>query len=381
MMRICPVTNITWSGGPLTTYAVLDDGPLVENSIVAAPSLYLIFLAKEGKSLRSLKAAADDMKAFFQTLRDHNQDWRMLTDRDMSGYLYGHLKVEKKLCDKTIDRHISTIRGLYRFGRNSGLLPKPKKYTYNYTKNNLKRQGEGHKKVNFNLFNKYVEASIFECLLTGVNAASAFIIERDELVITLGYLCGLRTSEVTDPRNLNTLDLKDRFLIADKADELSITIPIIGKGDKLRHVDIPPKAALKTRSFLNGRRSKLDDGPLICSEKGFSMRSSHATDIFRKAKESVSYLIPELLENSRDEKPHLHFITAESFNSLSFHCLRHTYATNLVDFCYAHGIDPNQYVPEQMGHEDFETTKAYIIFDGQLRRREKVRRALNDEHH
>ena len=73
-------------------------------------------------------------------------------------------------------------------------------------------------------------------------------------------------------------------------------------------------------------------------------------------------------------------MTKRSFLNLTFHALRHTYATNLVDFCYKHGYDPWQYVPEQMGHEDKATTKEYVIFDGKLHRREKIRRALNDEY-
>ncbi|MNP04715.1 Phage integrase family protein [compost metagenome] len=93
----------------------------------------------------------------------------------------------------------------------------------------------------------------------------------------------------------------------------------------------------------------------------------------------ASTKIESVISELHAKDPHLHFVTKPNFLKLTFHALRHTYATNLVDFCYKHGYDPWQYVPEQMGHEDEATTKDYVVFDGKLHRREKIRKALNDD--
>lgn len=378
-MRIRYVENIAWSGGAISTYAILQDGPLEADSIVPAPSLFLTHLAQKGRFKNSLKAAADDLKSFFQALSDHGQDWRNLSDTDMSGYLYSHLAMHRKFVDESIQRHISTLRSFYTFAWQTGLLNSPPKFSYTYRTTQLKKQGDARKKVNFDLYNQYVDKSLFEALLGNVITKSAFEKERDELVLQLGYHCGLRSSEVTDPRNLITSYLRKLIASAEKIESQTITVSIIGKGEKLRKVDIHPKAFRKIKFFIEGRRSSIPDGSLICKANGSSLSREHATYVFRVAKKSASANIGTAIAKLHKEDPLMHFISDISFYSLTFHAMRHTYATNLVDFCYKHGYDPWQYVPEQMGHEDEETTEEYVVFDGKLHRREKIRRALNDD--
>ncbi|WP_177327783.1 tyrosine-type recombinase/integrase [Pseudomonas tussilaginis] len=378
-MRIHYVEGISWSGGSINTYVILKNGPLLEDSIVSAPTVFLISLAQRGLLKNSIKAAADDLKGFFQALSDHGQDWRELTDRDMSGYLYGHLLKARALEEKSILRHKTTIKMFYQHSWELGFLDAPPNFSYTYASNNLKSQGESHKKVNFDLYNNYIATDIFKSLLSNVAAQSPFEKERDELVLHIGYYCGLRTSEVTDPRNLLTADLRRLISIADNCENISINIPIIGKGEKLRNIDVPPRAFLHIKRFLEGRRAKISDGPLICKSNGESLSPEHATYVFRMAKIFASAIIDDVISELHNKDSYMHFVNKASFVKLTFHSLRHTYATNLVDFCYKHGFDPWQYVPEQMGHEDEETTKAYVVFDGKLHRREKIRRALNDE--
>lgn len=378
-MRIRYVENIAWSGGALSTYAILKDGPLEADSIVPAPSLFLTHLAQKGHFKNSLKAAADDLKSFFQALSDHDQDWRNLSDTDMSGYLYSHLAIQREFKDESIQRHISTLRAFYSFAWQTGLLISPPKFSYTYRTTQLKKQGDAKKKVNFDLYNQYVDKSLFETLLGNVITKSDFEKERDELVLQLGYHCGLRSSEVTDPRNLITSDLRKLIASAEKIESQTITVSIIGKGEKLRKVDIHPKAFRKIKFFIEGRRNSIPEGSLICKANGSSLSREHATYVFRVAKKSASSNIGTVIAKLHKEDPLMHFISDISFYSLTFHAMRHTYATNLVDFCYKHGYDPWQYVPEQMGHEDEETTEEYVVFDGKLHRREKIRRALNDD--
>ncbi|MDR6927853.1 tyrosine-type recombinase/integrase [Pseudomonas sp. BE134] len=259
------------------------------------------------------------------------------------------------------------------------MLNSPQKFSYTYRTAELKDQGDAKKKVNFDLYNKYVESDLFKALLANVVAKSAFEKERDELVLGLGYICGLRSSEVTDPRNLLTNDLRTRIASAERDGIQTITVSIIGKGEKRRHVDIHPKAFRKIKFFLEGRRKSIPEGSLICNAKGSPLSLGHATYVFRMAKKSAGANIATVILELHAKEPSMHFISDISFYALTFHALRHTYATNLVDFCYKHGYDPWQYVPEQMGHEDKETTQEYVVFDGKLHRREKIRRALNDD--
>lgn len=379
-MKVKLVKEINWSGGPLSTYAILEDGQLTEESIVPAPTLYLIHLAQEGQQANSIRSCAYDLLSFFEALQAHEQDWKLLTDADMSGYLYGHLKVARSCSKKSINRHISTLKLFYAHAWQTGMLDAPASFTYHYISDEQKKQGEGKKRVNFDLYNKYVERGIFDRLLGSIKAQSAFEKERDELVLHLGYYCGLRSAEVTDSRNLQTSDLRKRIAQAEKADDQTITVAIIGKGEKLRQVDIPPKVFKKIKHFLEGRRKTIADGPLICTRRGTALFKGHATNTFKSARAAAAVNIDAAIVELHSKDPHLHFVTKHSFLQLTFHALRHTYATNLVDFCYKHGYDPWQYVPEQMGHEDEATTKEYVIFDGKLHRREKIRRALNDDH-
>lgn len=370
-MRIRYVEGISWSGGTFNTYVVLKDGPFTEESIVSAPTVFLLSLAQRGLLQNTIKAAADDLKGFFQALSDHGQDWRELTDSDMSGYLYGHLLKSRSLTENSIVRHKTTIKMFYQHSWNVGFLDTPPTFSYTYLSNNLKLQGESYKKVNFDLYNKYVAIDIFKYLLSNVIAQAPFEKERDELVLHIGYHCGLRTSEVTDPRNLLTADLRKLIAIAVDCGQKTINIPIIGKGEKLRNIDVPPRAFVKIKKFLDGNRANIPDGPLICRRNGAPLSLEHATYVFRSAKICASAKIEEVITALHEKDAHMHFIRKPSFMKLTFHSLRHTYATNLVDFCYKHGYDPWQYVPEQMGHEDEETTEEYVVFDGKLNRREK----------
>lgn len=378
-MRIKYVEGIEWSGGVIDTYVVLNDGPLEEQSILAAPTAFLIHLSQIGRLKNSIRASANDLAGFFEVLRSHNQDWRQLTDRDMSGYLYAYLRVAKACTKESIERNVSTLRSFYNHAWEMGFLENPPTFTYTYVAGSEKVQGYGKRKIDFDLFNNYLEASIFENLLSHVKAQSPFEKERDETALYLGYYLGLRNEEVTDSRNLRTDTLTQLIADAEKIGIRTITVPIYGKGNKRRNIDVPPKAFFKIKAFLEGRRSNLPAGPLICKKNGGTLYTGHATNLFKDARIAANLNIDSVLTELHENNPLLHFVTKESFEKLTFHSLRHTYATNLVDFCYKHGYDPWQYVPEQMGHEDKATTKEYVLFDGKLHRREKIRRALNDD--
>lgn len=376
-MRKRWVEGISWSGGALSSFVVLEDGPLLENSIVTPPTLYLLELAKTGKSFNTSKAVADDLKSYFQTLKEYSVDWRFITDNEMSGYLQKILFVSRSLSSESIGRHTSSIKGMYAFAADHGLLEQEPALSFNYDGDrddvrSTKKLG----KPNFQLFRQYLNSTIFELVLAGIRACSPFKRERDELVLKFGFHCGLRTSEVTDSRNFDTSKIRTAIEEAESRGELSFCLDIFGKGKKIRQVDFNPIITRDIKSFLEGRRSKIIDGPLICRDNGQALSSSHATRVFKTARDASIVGIKKAINNKKNSTEEF-TINLQSIKRLVFHSLRHTYATNLVRYCYKMKIDPWVYVRDQMGHERKETTEAYIVFEANIHGRDKIRKSFS----
>lgn len=376
-LRILKVTDIAWAGGPLDTYAIINSGPLNADSIVLPPSLYLLSQAKLGAGQNSRRAEANDLKTFFEALARSNRNWLEITDEQMSNYLKNNLQTELQLRKPSIKRHISTLKKTYRFAYTNGLTPNPLEYTYHYVEQaEVKRQGQSSSSET-NLYKKYINKKIFDVISSNIRSVDGFLRERDELVLELGYNCGLRAAEVTSKLNLQTKKLRRLINEAEESHNLTITVPIIGKGNKLRHVVFNAEITQKIRNFLIGRRSKIPDGPLICSKSGNELSSGHASRVFHTA---LKIALPKLRWFTRRANKNNDDVYTISFNSikkLSFHALRHTYATNLVSFCYEHGYDPWHYLMDQLGHAEETTTKIYILFDANIFHRDSIRRKLS----
>lgn len=380
-MKVRKVKEIQWSGVDLTSWSILREGALSASSLVAAPSLYLLTRAQASKEDNSQKANAEDLHTFFEYLEKNNLDWRYLREQNITNYIHQELMFRRCIAEKNIERHISTLRGFYTFGWESGFLSTAPNFSYNYKKRKNKEQERNSNLPNFNLRSKFIGNDLLKIIMSGIIAESPYIRERDELVISLGYYCGLRTSEVTDTRNLRTSDLKKALNEIKVKNTHAFTMKVFGKGNKVRSVDVPPKISNLIRTFVDGRRSSITDGPLVCSIDGSPLHKSHASIVFKKALRSATLRAERYLQNPPNSDFFVYHIPKDSYKNLTFHCLRHTFATNLVDFCYKHGIDPWQHVPEQMGHSRLATTKAYINFDALIHRREHIMRALEQEAH
>lgn len=63
-MKVKYVEGVSWSGGPLSTYVILENGPLGEQSIVPAPTLYLVHLAQGGQRPNSIRSSTMTFEAF-----------------------------------------------------------------------------------------------------------------------------------------------------------------------------------------------------------------------------------------------------------------------------------------------------------------------------
>lgn len=136
------------------------------------------------------------------------------------------------------------------------------------------------------------------------------------LMIALGYGCGLRVSEVTD---LKVADLD--------IDELVVHIKD-AKGKKDRISVLPEKLHNDLRNIIAGKHA---DDFVFASNRGGKLTTTSLQKMFRKS-----------LGRAEINKP------------ATFHSLRHTFATHLLE----NGTDV-RYVQELLGHSNIRTTQIY----------------------
>jgi site-specific recombinase XerD len=136
------------------------------------------------------------------------------------------------------------------------------------------------------------------------------------LMISLGYACGLRVSEVV---NLKVADLD--------IDELVVHIKG-AKGKKDRVSILPEKLQNDLRNLIAGKNAK---DFVFESNRGGKLTTTSLQKMFRKS-----------LQKAQVQKP------------ATFHSLRHSFATHLLE----NGVDV-RYVQELLGHANIRTTQIY----------------------
>jgi len=139
---------------------------------------------------------------------------------------------------------------------------------------------------------------------------------RYKLMISLGYGCGLRVSEVI---NLKVVDLD--------IDELVVHIKNT-KGKKDRISILPEKLQNDLRNLIAGKKN---DDYIFDSNRGGKLTTASLQKMFRKS-----------LQKTNVSK------------TATFHSLRHSFATHLLE----NGTDV-RYVQELLGHSNIRTTQIY----------------------
>ena len=137
-----------------------------------------------------------------------------------------------------------------------------------------------------------------------------------KLMISLGYACGLRVSEVI---SLKVADLD--------IDELVVHIKS-AKGKKDRISVLPEKLQSDLRNIIAGKNA---NDYVFASNRGGKLTTTSLQKMFRKS-----------LVQTKIKKP------------ATFHSLRHSFATHLLE----NGIDV-RYVQELLGHSNIRTTQIY----------------------
>lgn len=374
MWKKIKVTGIQSSVGVIDTYfLVRDDIPFGEEHFHVPASLFLLLGSAKGEKLSTQKSRASDLVLFLNTLEFHENpleqqplDWKLLTDNERAGYL-GLLKCERNNSDSTIVRAISTLRSFYLFSRDTfPVLDSHKDYSFPYQKYNVSKERFTGSLTPRRVKSQYIDRLLFDVIESNISGKSAFTRIRNLIGIRLGRNSGLRAHEVTFEGNFNTGELRSLIAEMRSRGESTIEMDIVSeKGNKGRPIVIKKKDVALIERFLNGPRSKLPEGDLLCRSDGlpYSSNSTPATGWFKQALKNA---MPILLSNYNDYcvNPERKYILAKkSIKLLSFHSGRHSYATDLVGEAYEAGNDPKELLLVRLGHVDKKTLSAYITVD------------------
>ena len=343
MLRKITVTNINYGGRKLFSVALIrcDTG-----AICWEPTLFLAYRAKSSLSLATLEAYSQDLILFFNVVLTSSGelDWRDISDEQMTAYIQIYLCDKKRLSEKSITRHVETLKGFFNWAYKVRLLKIPKVFTWGYDDGTPQNAA-------VDIGSKYVSREDFDELLAAINSSDSYIIERDELILSFGYFTGTRAAEVVDPRNFNIRQLQDKFNEVSRKSCITFDLQVVGKGNKIRTIVITPELFERLKKFIFGRRARVNNGSLFCDFRGNALNRQHASKVFKNCKSLCGVGAAYRL---RDK---------------TYHCLRHTFATNLVTYCYENNRDPWLIVPERMGHANKATTIQYVAWEAYINNR------------
>ena len=267
---------------------------------------YLNYILLEKRlSNNTYDSYAFDLECFKNYFK--NKKIENINENDIVKYLE-YLKVEKKLTARSIERHLTTLRGLFKY------LVKMEILKNDITKNidNLK-------------IGKHLPSTltILEVdKLMNIKLDNPFNY-RTKAMLEMMYGCGLRVSELVN-LTLNDIDLYND------------TILIHGKGSKERIVPLGDYAKEYLAKYLKVRNEllkKKNGNP----DKLFL--NNHGKPITRNG---FNFLLSKLLKEKGIDK----LVTP--------HTLRHSFATHMLD----NGADLRT-IQELLGHSDIVTTRIY----------------------
>ena len=267
---------------------------------------YLV--VEKGLSNNTQESYRFDLIDFSNYLNDHHiSDLRSLSEKDITDYL-AYLKDDKKLKARSIERHLTTLRMLYKY----------------LIKNEIIEND-----ITSNIDNLKLGRHLPDVLTVDeVNSLLDIKLEtiydiRTKAMLEIMYSSGLRVSELVN------LELSDIDLFND-------TILINGKGSKERIVPIGEYSKKYLNDYLEVRNS------LIKRKHGNPNKlflNNHGMPITRNG---FNYLLNEILKEKGIDK------------KVTPHTLRHSFATHMLD----NGADLRS-IQELLGHSDIVTTRIY----------------------
>jgi site-specific recombinase XerD len=353
LIKNCRYAVSTISGEPLycDTYILVER----DENILWHESLFLCEMSQT-EAINTVRSYASDLLSFAKMANVHG-GWNAINKRIMSGYLHGELFQNRKYLKSTMNRHVETLKRYYRWLTQKGYITALPDFCWNfnhlYGKKPLQTKSNGS-----NLISHYIDPDTFLTILSGNFCKNKFIQKRNEILLRLGYECGLRASEVLF---LDSQELENKIAHSKNKNNglwATTSIKILGKGSVNREIYIPPSLGELIQNYILFYRSKLKNknGPLISTASGNQIKDlAFASKVFSQA-----YRKSGLLREHRQ----------------GYHRLRKSFATNLVNQCYQNGKDPWVEVPRRLGHKNLETTKIYIQFEALMHKRSAILSSL-----
>lgn len=246
-----------------------------------------------------------DLKCFSDYFE--NKNINSINEADLIKYLE-YLKDEKHLTPRSVERHLTTIRGLFKY------LVKMEIINHNITKNidNLK--------IGKHLPNVLTLDEVDKLMNISLDNPFNY---RTKAMLELMYGSGLRVSELVK-LTINDIDLYNN------------TILVEGKGRKERIVPIGEISKEYLEKYLSVRNN------LIKRKNGNPKElflNNHGRPITRNG---FNFLLNNLLKEKGIDK------------KITPHTLRHSFATHMLD----NGADLKT-IQELLGHADIVTTRIY----------------------
>lgn len=251
-----------------------------------------------------------DLKDYFNFLKVECLDYKDVTYNDLMP-LFEHFETNK-LTNKSIRRHISSIKGFYKYLVNNEIVNSNPFIYVNLPKKEQKLP-------------RYLTLSEMLSIFDKMEIKTNYDL-RDRLILELMYATGVRVSEVI---NIKVYDI----------DFYNNSIKVLGKGSKERIVyynEVVRDLLSKYMSIYDSLNKKNLEY-LFLNQKGDKLTTK-----------GISYIINQVIKKI-------------SFNKhITPHMLRHTFATHLLN----NGCSVTT-VQELLGHSSIGTTGIYthVTFD------------------
>jgi integrase/recombinase XerC len=216
--------------------------------------------------------------------------------------------MEQKYSASSIRRKLSTLKSYFRFLQREQVITRSPMLQVS-----LPKLGKRLPSV--------VPEQYLEQMLNAIDPADDYEKFRNQLVVELCYLTGMRRGELL---NLKVSDLNLS----------AFTIKVLGKGNKERLIPISHATATLLRQYLDLRQQTFPNTlelALLLTKDG---KAAYPKLIYRIVKEALS--------------------TITTQEKRSPHVLRHSFATHLSD----HGADLNA-IKELLGHSSLAATQIY----------------------
>ncbi len=306
------------------------------------------------RTLATSNTYIQQLKMFFEELVFwNNRDWRDITDEDIETYLYVHCFKKKGLAGSSILLQLTVIKEFYNWAYRFGLIEHPKEIDIGFEHPDLLHAmiyGRKEKLIQ----SQYIGKEDFKNLLAGIDRTSRFLAIRDELALLLGYECGTRTSELTNPVNFNVKQLKRLIQQCDAENRTTFDLAIYGKGgNKQRTLLITSRVFIKLKLYLSDRKLRgkfTEELPLFLTETGKPIQSpDYGSSVFHSAKLSA--------------------FSSGDWDNKRYHSLRHSFATNLASWCYEENRPWQSIIPPRMGHNHWRTSLIYVEIDALMNNR------------